>query len=792
MSEKIKMAYTDDEYQAITDQFKQIQECIGMYISAKGTEGAFHLFKEIYNNALDECVNENSPADTITTEFYGDSNMFVVKDNGRGIPFEEMVRSCTEKHTSTKFNANRGFNKYSAGMNGVGLVVTTALSDLMEVKCVREYAGGNSKSKTIRFTNCNLDEGKIKEAKDGKHGTTVSFIPSKKYLGDFKITSDDIITWMRHMSYIMPPKVKSKFMYYPKAGDVPAKREFTAVGLAENVSFLGTQLEFDPVNVIYTEDEMELEFAFSYDKTYNETIIDSYCNYVITKDGGYHEDACISALCDYFVKAAKRDDPEAKYEVIRADCKNGLIAAVNCRAMHVVLEGQHKSKVGTKEIAETGKPGIMNALTEYFTKNVTTLKKIIAYLRQMAKIRIEAFKIKGIKPPKPMTIYEEADIPMYFPINEKNKKDYCELIITEGKSASGAIKQTINSYYQALYTTGGVLTNVAEMSLTNIVKCKIPSELIKIIGCGVGSQFNINNLRWNKIILAQDADADGNFIKSLVSAFLIVCMPELIEDGRLYSARPPLYTISDKSVKKYNAAKNYLYDKREFRDFENSIIIDNVDIRINGNELSRSQFKEWLELNKNYLEDVIMLSKNTACDSEILEYACWAITNPKIKKSDYAKYFKKLLPEMIYDAENNSIYGAYNGNFYSLIMDDVFSMMAEVFMSSLVSNDDLFVESRNKHEGGPWERQTIGEFFKSVKSEYKIEIPQRFKGLSEVDPKLLFTTTMNPKTRKLVRLTMEDRDRAIEHMLLLHGSKNVEGRRQLMLNTKIDDDDIDT
>ena len=795
----IEMAYKDDVYQAITNQFQQIQECIGMYISAKGKEGAFHLFKEIFNNALDECVNANSPADTITIEFFADLGQFVVRDNGRGIPFEEMVKSCTEKHTSTKFNANRSFNKYSAGCNGVGLVVTTALSNYMEIKCVREYSDGESKEKTIKFNHCVLDEGKIKPSKNGKHGTQVTFSPSHEYLGDFEITADDIITWLRHMSYIMPPNVTIKFNYYPKEGDIPQSRVFTAVGLGENVKFLGTELEFEPVCLTYTEDEMELEFAFSYDKTVPDEVIDSYCNYVITTDGGYHEDACMSALCDFFVKAARKADPDAKYEVIRTDCRKGLVAAVNCRAMHVVLEGQHKSKVGSKEIADTGKSGILNGLTEYFSNNNQLLNKFITYLRQMAKIRIESFKIKGIKPPKPMTMYDEADIAEYCPISERNKKDYCELIITEGKSAAGAIKQTIHPYYQALYVTRGVLTNVAEMPLGNIVKSKIPSDLIKIIGCGIGPQFNINNLRWNKIILAQDADADGNFIKSLASAFIIVTMPELIEDGRLYSAKPPLYTIGEKSVKRYKAEKDWLYDKREYRNFENDIIVNNV-IFSTGKDAShpftKALFRDWLEANRFYLSELEALAKYTACDTDIIEHVCWVLINDlarfhEVSAEKIKEYFKSVFPEMTYDHENKSLYGAYNGKVYSLIMDSVFVKAAKTFMNTMAANNDtIYVTSKNAHEG-EFETQTIGQFFKSVYSEYTIDIPQRFKGLSEVDPVLLFTTTMNPKTRKLVRLTMEDRERAIKDMMLLHGAKNVEQRRQLLLNARIDNDDID-
>lgn len=795
------MAFKDDEYQAITNQFKQIQECIGMYISEAGTAGAIHLLKEIVNNAMDECINENSPADTIIIEYYEALGRFVVTDNGRGIPFEELVRTCSEKHTSTKFNSNRQYNKYSAGCNGVGLVVTTALSNYMEITSMRAYGDGTYKKKTISFSNCELTEGKIENNKKETHGTCVVFEPSQRYLGHIDIKCDDIITWLRKMSYIMPPNVTTKFNWFPKdKNEPPRRREFKSVGLGENVKFLGTNLEFDPIYVTYTEDEMELEFAFSYDKSVENELSDSYCNYVITKDHGYHEDACLSALCDFFVKQARKADPDAKYEVIRTDVRKGLVYAVNCRAMHVILEGQHKSKVGSKEIAETGKPGILDKLSSYFETNKSQLNKVISYLRQMAKIRIEACKVKGIKPPKPLSVFDEADIEKYCPISERNKKDYCELIITEGDSASGAIKQTRNPYYQAVYTTGGVLTNVSEMSFADIVKYKVPQELIKIIGCGIGPQFNINNLRWNKIILGMDADPDGNFIKSLTSTFLIVTMPELIEDGRLYSARPPLYTISDKSFKKYKTGKNYLYDKREFMHLEHDIIASNTLLAEEGCEVfNKRELLQWLENNKSYIDELDSLSRKTACDPDILEHVCWSILaaeatlDTKSMDAERKKYFKKVFPEMTYDPVNKSLYGVYNYKFYSLIIDNVFMNAAITFIKILSNNNSIYVFSKNKNESDQkMEKTTIGQFLRNASSEYNIEIDQRFKGLGEVNPRLLFTATINPKTRKLYRLTMQDRDRAIKDMLLLHGSKSVAARRDLLLSAVIDKDDIDT
>lgn len=796
-------AFVYDTYQELKSDFDKVRECPGMYISSIGSAGAFHLFKEIFNNALDECANELSPGDTITIEYYPQLKQFTVSDNGRGIPFNEMVKSCSQLHTSTKYKNNRKYNLYSAGCNGVGLVVTTAMSMFMQMKSAIKYADGTTKEKTITFNDCVLDEGKIKTSKKNDHGTTVSFIPSEKYLGEIDIDSDDVITWLRHMSYILPPNITCKYQAYTDGTEIPHTRTYTAVGLAENVRFLSPKLEFEPMTFEFTKmvegDHKQLEFSFSYDKTTNETIIDSYCNYVITSDGGYHEEACVNALCDFMIKAARKADPDAKYEVIRADCKAGLIAAVNLRAESVILGGQHKSKVESKEVAEEGKIGIIDALTDFFSRNQTLLNKIIAFLRQTAKVRIESNKLKGIKPPKPMSQLEEADIATYCPISERNKKGYAELIITEGKSASGPIKKVLNSYHQALYTTGGVLTNVVDMNFHTILKKKVPSELTKIIGCGIGPQFNINNLRWNKIIFMQDADPDGGFIKSLTSMYVLVTMPELVADGRIYSAAPPLYSLTDKTVKKFNLDKDYVLNKKEYFTLRNSIIANNVAFADTPMEdpLPDSVFMRWLEQNKSYSEALDKLRKHISGDVEIVEHACWAIImyaalpeQERLKK--YTEYFKKQFPEMTFDKTTKALYGSINGRHASVIIDDVFIHAASAFLPIMAQNRDIFVKYKNKTEDKTFKIATINEFFNDILGKYALEVKKRYKGLGETDDTLLFLTAVNPKTRRLTRLTMEDRERAIAQMRVLHVDQLVEDRRQLLLNASIDDDDIDT
>lgn len=783
--------YEDDVFKVITNEFAQIQNCVGMYISSGGTAGALHLFKEMFNNALDECNNKKSPADTVTVIFDKGTQTITVSDNGRGIPFDHMVDACTKKHAGTKIGELHKFNKESAGCNGVGITVTIAFSDFFTMDCYR-----GKEHKRVSFDHCKITEGEIEKLKKEKWGTTVSFIPSHKYLGDYEITDDDILTWFRHMSYIIHDDVKLKYISMDNT-EVKFERIFEASSLAENVKFFSSNLEFDPITIDYFSEELDVSFSFGYDKTLADDITESYCNYVITSDGGYHEMACKRALIDFLVKAAHQADPDSKYEVIQEDVKKGLIMVVNAKYTNVILGGQTKTKVENKEIVADAKPALLNGLKDYFSTNNTQLNKIISYLRQMSKIRLETYKIKGIKPPKVMSVFDEADIRDYYGISDRNYKGYKELIITEGDSASGAIRGVRNPKYQAVYTTQGVMKNCAELSFAEIAKSRVPHDLARILGVEIGPNADITNLRFNKIICMQDADADGHNIRSLVCTYLIVTMPQLIEEGRLYSAVPPLYTLSDSTVKKFKnkVKKNFLFDKHEYQQTFNNIVADNVRICVDSEtgfeELSKGAIKSWLILNRQYEDMLNELAKKTAIHPDIIEHVCEAAVISAVT-GDMGKRIEATFPELKYDEATKTVSGSYKYEDYYLILDKVFWTIAKDFIKLLSENSGLMVLLKNKNDpDDSWDKLTIGQALRAIYGKFSLNVSQRFKGLGEVDGPLLFYSTLNPKIRKLVRLTMEDRKKAMEDVILLHGKKEVDGRKAILLGKNVDIDDID-
>ena len=402
----------DDEYVYYKDEYDQVRKFIGMYISYRGTKAALHLFKEIFNNALDECVSKNSPADQIDIYFDESTLRIIIEDNGRGIPFEKLREVCTKKHTTTK--EGRKFNVESAGENGVGLKVTAALSDYYQVT---SYRGKEYKTLTVKKGKDIVESRPMKNKKE-KTGLRVEFIPSEEYLGKIHLTADDICEWLRCMSYICPEGITMKLVSKRKKSDVILSRTYKAEGLSEDVRYLGNDLEFAPMTVgfdqISEEDPMRefaIQMSFSYDLTLDGETIDSYCNYVHTIENGTHVDGCESALCSFFVKTAQKLDPKSKYPVTFEDCKKGLILVVNCKAARPNFSGQVKERVGNEYMQTDSRKQMQKALDTYFVSNQATLKKIIDYLRKMAKIRLASHSMKGRDGKKSQTWADESEVP---------------------------------------------------------------------------------------------------------------------------------------------------------------------------------------------------------------------------------------------------------------------------------------------------------------------------------------------------------------------------------------------
>lgn len=646
--------------------------------------------------------------------------------------------------------------------------------------------------------------------KKEQYGLTVKFKPSSEYLkGDVHMEAPAIQDYLRHLAYILRDDIKITYTEFAKdikPKDYEKKKptsviKYKRLGLGENVKYLSQSLQFSPVELSCVSPDFDLELAFSYDPTIEDVVIDSYCNYIHTTEGGNHETVAQRAICDFFCREAKKLDPNAKYEVTFEDCRKGLIFVVNCRHKDPAFEGQHKSKVSNEDVLQNGKKMFMAALYKHFNANNVALRKIITYLRTIAKVRVEAHKIKGKELKKSISFMDENSIPMYYPLANRNSTGYSELIIAEGDSAAIAVDSARNSKFQAVFGVMGVVPNTHGMSHQQVItNCTVFRNLVNVLGCGIGATFNIAKLRFSKIIIEADADADGSNITSLILLFFICHLPDLVLQGKIYKALPPLLILNEKTAKKWYKGSILLYSRSEYNNVINQIIANNSEIAIEipGKKndvipLKKKEYSRWLKMNTEYTTELDHLRARASSDILIIEFVCYAFMVAKNKK-EFGNLITERYSELTYNQSNETISGSHEGEDITLVVDDIFWDNAKKFMSILEKNDSLYIHVKNKNDAdGEYTRYTIGEFLLKMQSTYTIDIQQRYKGIGEMNPKVIFATTLNPKVRKLIRFTVEDIEETLRVFDLLHAKsdKMRKERQELLKRSEISYLDLD-
>ena len=499
----------DDVYVYRDNEFEQIRGSKGMYVGEGGLTGAMHLLNEVVTNSIDEEINPNTNGDTIWVNFWEKDQKFVVEDNGRGIPLEILFDVINKKHYSTKFG--REFNRYSGGQNGLGSTLCAALSDSYRITSFRE-----GQYRAVHMDgNALVNEGLQKSKSPTKHGTTVEFVPSQKWLGRFKISCDDVEDYMRHLSYVIPERIKLKYLLTDRKKNQQAKT-LRYQGIAADVLYMTSTPEFTPVTlsipeISYTNDDgetewLKLEFSFTYDRTTDDVLRDSFCNYLHTRDGGTHEQAVEQSIAQFLTRQAKALDPNSKFEVTTDDCRRGLVFVVNADHTEPGFTGQSKSKVSQRAFLTQAKPKVIETLTQYFETNNGLLRKIVQYLRQVVRARQETHKIKSVALKKPSTFLDDAEMKIFTNISDRNYTGYKELILAEGDSAIAAVGSARNTKCQAIFAVTGVIANTLGMKPQVVMDSNTLKTLIKVLGAGFGKDFDITKLKWNAVIICTDGD----------------------------------------------------------------------------------------------------------------------------------------------------------------------------------------------------------------------------------------------------------------------------------------------
>ena len=533
--------YSADQIQ-ILEGLEAVRKRPGMYIGSTSVRGLHHLVYEIVDNSVDEALA--GYCSHIEVQINAD-NSITVQDDGRGIPVDIQKKAglpavevvFTILHAGGKFGG--GGYKVSGGLHGVGASVVNALSEWLEVEICRDgkvYKQRYERGKTMYPLKV------VGECAPDKHGTRVVFLPDKEIFEETVYDYDTLKVRLRETAFL------TKNLKITLRDDREVKHEKTfhyEGGIKEFVTYLNRSNEklYEPV--IYCEgikDKVFVEVAMQHNDSYTENIY-TFVNNINTPEGGTHLAGFKSALTKTFNDYAKKNkllkenEPALSGAVIR----EGLTAIISVKIEEPQFEGQTKQKLGNSE-ARAAVDAIVSEQLTYFLEQNPTVAKIICEKSILAKRARDA-----ARKAREMTRRKSALDGMALPgkladCSDKNPEN-CEIYIVEGDSAGGSAKEARNKSNQAILPLRGKILNVEKARLDRIYGNAEIRAMITAFGTGIHEDFDISKLRYNKIIIMTDADVDGAHISTLLLTFLYRFMPDLIRDGHVYLAQPPLYKI---------------------------------------------------------------------------------------------------------------------------------------------------------------------------------------------------------------------------------------------------------
>ena len=528
----------------------------GMYIGSVGTKGLNHLIYEIVDNSVDEHLAGYCSEITVTLEKDGSAT---VEDNGRGIPVdinEQVGRPAVEVvfttlHAGGKFGD--GNYKISGGLHGVGSSVVNALSLWLEVNVKRDG----------KIYNQRYEQGKVcydlKEAgkcRKNDTGTKVSFFPDAEIFEKIYFKADAIKSRLHETAYLNPNL--TIIFINKRVGEEEEVTFHEENGIKAFISDMNKEKE-KVTDIIYfkkEQDGIEVEIAFQYINDFTENI-SGFCN---TQEGGTHITGFKSILTSTINQYARELGilKEKDNNFTGADVRNGLVAVVAVKHPDPRFEGQTKTKLDNPDAEKVTKSIAGEQLTLFFDKNLETLKNVISCAEKSAKIRKAEERTKtNLLSKSKFSIDSNGKLSNC----ESRKPEECEIFIVEGDSAGGSAKSARNRKTQAIMPIRGKILNVEKASMDKVLANAEIKTMINAFGCGFsegyGNDFDIEKLRYNKIILMTDADVDGAHIDTLLLTFFYRFMPELITHGHIYIATPPLYKVVPKK-----GEGEYLYDDK--------------------------------------------------------------------------------------------------------------------------------------------------------------------------------------------------------------------------------------
>ena len=554
--------YTENQIQVL-EGLEAVRKRPGMYIGTTSIRGLHHLVYEIVDNSIDEALAGYCTKITVTIN---PDNSITVEDNGRGIPaaihptqgIPTPEVAYTKLHAGGKFGG--GGYKIAGGLHGVGASVVNALSEWLELDDVYEGIRYTERFERGRVARPFKNEG---PSQHKHHGLRVTFKPDPEIFEETVFDYEILLARLREQAFL---NAGIRLVLIDTRGEEKIETDLCYEGgIKSFVSYLNSQRHNELIHndVIYMKGEKDgsiVEVAVQYNNSYNELLM-TFANNMNTVEGGTHETGFKSALTkvlnDYARKigALKDSDKNLSGE----DVREGICAIVSVKLENAQFESQTKAKLGNSEIRTLVESVVSTKLAEYLEENPSSGRAIIDKALAASRAREAARRAREMTRRK--GLLEGLTLPGKLADCQEKRVELTELYLVEGDSAGGSAKSGRNSKFQAILPLRGKVLNVEKSRLDKVYANPSLTPIIQALGCSIGEEFDIKKLRYGKIIIMADADVDGSHIRILLLTFFFRHMRQLIENGHIYLAQPPLYRVYKRGGK--NTKEYYAYSDAE-------------------------------------------------------------------------------------------------------------------------------------------------------------------------------------------------------------------------------------
>jgi DNA gyrase subunit B len=767
-----------------------------MYIGSTGPEGLHHLVYEVVDNSVDEALAGFCTA--IDVMLHHDGSCTVI-DDGRGIPTaphpgDPEGRSAaevvlTELHAGGKFDSKA--YKISGGLHGVGVSVVNALSEWLEVEIKH-----NGQVFQQRFERGKPAGSLSVVGKTKGRGTKVTFKPDPEVFEMTDFSYDVLSQRLRELAFlnrglkitVLDERVDKKQEFLYKGG---------IVSFVEHLNKNKTALHPKPVYISGEKEGIFAEVALQYNDGYAENIF-TFANNINTKEGGTHLIGFKSALTRTANSYGSASGvlKNGKETLSGEDIREGLTAVVSVKLPNPQFEGQTKMKLGNSEVKGIVESIVNETLATYFGENPSIARKVIEKAIQASRAREAARKARELTRRK--GALEDTGLPGKLADCSEKDPGLSELFIVEGESAGGSAKQGRDRRTQAILPLRGKILNVEKARFDKMLTHEEIKILITALGTGIGADdFDIAKIRYHKVILMTDADVDGAHIRTLLLTFFYRQMPQVIENGYLYIAQPPLFKV------KRGRTERYIQSEAELQNMLFELASEDISLTIKGQEVKGKALIPFLKRLLNF-ERLLEWFERRRRDPMLLRiFVAEGITKALLKdKEKMAKLLEKVrkqLPDAnvgdLYEDEEHEGYGVeIRRQNYKLVLDTNLLLSPEfreletlyTFMKEL-GKPPFKISTKDGQREVTSTTELLTLVVETARKGLSI---QRYKGLGEMNPQQLWDTTMDSDKRTLLQVSIEDSVQADQIFTILMGDQ-VEPRKEFIVKHALEARNID-